>query len=160
MHLNIGLSLRADARSQVERELVEINIAGDRAHLAAEASDLVGQHAGSGDLDGVVPVVVVVTERIGEIQDCHLGYLGGVLGDVEVSGLHRPLGYGVRNEEEVKFPVNYFGLLDEALVHVGSLRGVLDEVLPVVACRLLEEPLTDSLVNDDQGNFGWFELGC
>ena len=149
MHLNIGLSLRAYERSQVERKLVEINVAGDRTDLAAEASNLVSQHAGSGDLDGVVPVVIVVTERVGEIQDCHLGYLGGVLGDVEVSGLHGPLGYRVRHEEEVKFTVNHFGLLHKALVHVGSLRWVLDEVLPVVASRLLEEPLPHALVDDD-----------
>jgi len=46
---------------------VEIYVARDRANFTAEASDLVSQHAWSGDLDGVVPIVVIVTKRISEV---------------------------------------------------------------------------------------------
>ena len=73
--------------SQVEGELVEVHIAGDRADLGAEASNLVCKHAGCGDLDRVVPVVVVVTERVGEVQDRHLRDLGRILRHVEMSWL-------------------------------------------------------------------------
>lgn len=73
MHLNIGV-LWVEC-SQVEWELVQVDVAGNRTHLAAEASNLVSQHAGSGDLDGIVPVVVVVAKRVREVQDSHLGYL-------------------------------------------------------------------------------------
>ena len=51
---------------------MEVHIAGDRADLGAEASNLICKHAGSWDLDGVVPVVVIVTKRVGEVQDRHL----------------------------------------------------------------------------------------
>ena len=76
------------AASQVEWELVEVDVAGDRADFTAEASDLVGQHAGCGDLDGVVPIVVVVAQCISEVQDGHLRDLGRVLRHIEVSRLH------------------------------------------------------------------------
>ena len=73
--------------SQVEWELVEIHVARDRANFTAEASDLVSQHAWSGDLNGVVPIVVIVTKRICEVKNRHLRDLGRVLGHIEVSGL-------------------------------------------------------------------------
>ena len=56
----------------------------------------------------------------------------------------------MRHKEEVKFTFNDLRLLNEARVDVGSLRRVVNEVLPIVAGRLLEESLTDSLVHDDQ----------
>ena len=61
--------------SQVEGELVEIHIAGDRADLGSEAGNLIGEHAWRRNLNGIVPVVVVVAKSIGEVQDCHLGDL-------------------------------------------------------------------------------------
>ena len=67
---------------------MEIHVARDRANFTAEASDLVSQHARSWDLDGVVPIVVIVTERIGEVQDGHLRYLRRILRYIEVSRLH------------------------------------------------------------------------
>ena len=67
---------------------MEIHVARDRANFTAEASDLVSQHARSWDLDGVVPIVVIVTKRIGEVQDGHLRYLRRILRYIEVSRLH------------------------------------------------------------------------
>ena len=119
--------LTCDA-SQVEWELVEIHVAGDGANFGAEASDLVGQHTWCGDLNGVVPIVVIVTKRICEVKNRHLGDLGRVLGHIEVSGLDRALCHGVRNEEEVKLTVNDFRLLNKAIVNVGTLRRVVNEV--------------------------------
>lgn len=137
---------------------MEVDIAGNRADFGAETSDLVCEHARGGDLDRVVPVVIVVTERVREVEDGHLGYLAGVLGDVEVGRLHRALGYGVRHEEKVELPVDDLRLLHEALVNIGALRRVLDEVLPVVSGRLLEESLANALVHDNERDFGGFEL--
>jgi len=62
----------------------------------------------------------------------------------------------VRNKEEVKLPVNDFGLFNKAIVDVGTLRWVIDEVLTVVLLSLLEESLTDPLVHDDQGDLWSF----
>ena len=67
---------------------MEIHVARDRANFTAEASDLVSQHARSWDLDGVVPIVVIVTKRIGEVQDGHLRDLRRILRYIEVSRLH------------------------------------------------------------------------
>ena len=53
----------------------------------------------------------------------------------------------MRDQEEVEGAVNYLGLLDEAVVHVGTLRRVGDAGINVH----LEESLSDSLVHNDQG---------
>ena len=137
------------AVSQVEWELVEIYVARDRANFTAEASDLVSQHTWSGDLDGVVPIVVIVAQRISEVQDSHLRDLGRVLRHIEVSRLHWSLGYWMRYQEEVKFAINHFWLLYKARIDICTLWWVVDEVLTASVLRLLEESLTDSLINDD-----------
>ena len=67
---------------------MEIHVARDRANFTAEASDLVSQHARSWDLDGIVPIVVIVTKRISEVQDGHLRDLRRILRYIEVSRLH------------------------------------------------------------------------
>jgi len=85
---------------------VQVDIAGDGAHFGAESGNFVGEHARGGDLDRVVPVVVVVAQRVREVQDRHLGDLGRVLSDVEMSRLDRSLGDGVGHEEEVKLSVD------------------------------------------------------
>ena len=54
---------------------MEVHVRWDVADLAAVDGDLVSKHAGSWDLDGVGPVVVVVAESIGEVEN-------GVLGDL------------------------------------------------------------------------------
>ena len=64
----------------------------------------------------------------------------------------------MRHKEEVKLAIHHFRLLNKACVNVGSLGRVVDEVLPIVAWRLLEESLADALVDDDQGDV-WESLG-
>ena len=66
---------------------MEVHIAGDGADLGSESSDLVCEHARRWNLDGVVPVVVVVAQGVREVQDRHLRDLRRVLGHIEVSGL-------------------------------------------------------------------------
>ena len=51
---------------------MEVYIARDGSYFGAEARNLIREHAGGGDLDGIVPVVVVVTEGVGEVEDGHL----------------------------------------------------------------------------------------
>jgi len=70
---------------------VQVHIAWDRAYLRTESSNLVGQHARGGDLDCIVPVVVVVAKRVGEVQDCHLADVRRVFSDVEVGRLDTAL---------------------------------------------------------------------
>ena len=138
--------------SQVEWELVEIHVARDRANFTAEASDLVSQHARSWDLDGIVPIVVIVTKRISEVQDGHLRDLRRILRYIEVSRLHWTLSNGVRNQEEVEFAIYNFWLLNKAIVDVCTLWWVVNEILTASMLRLLEESLADSLINDDQSD--------
>lgn len=71
-----------------------------------------------------------------------------------MSGLDGALGHGVRDQEEIELPVDHFGLFDEAVVDVGALRRVVDEVLAVLLLGLLEESLADTLVHDDQCDLG------
>ena len=134
---------------------MEVHIAGDGADLGAESSDLVREHAGRGNLDGVVPVVVVVAQGVREVQDRHLRDLRRVLGHIEVSGLDGALCHGVRHQEEVKLTVDHFSLLDEASIDVGSLRRVVNEhvvIVVVIAWELLEEALSHTLVHNDEGD--------
>lgn len=131
---------------------MEIHIAGDGTDFGAEASDLVSEHARSRDLDGIVPIVVIVTKRIREVKNRHLRDLGRVLGHVEVRWLDRTLGHRVGHEEEVKLTINDFGLLDEAIIDVGTLWRVVDVVLAVVLLSLLEEPLANTLVHNNQSD--------
>jgi len=56
------------------------------------------------------------------------------------------------DKEEIKLAVNYFRLLNESLIDVGTLGRVIDELLAVVH-GLLEESLTNSLVYDDKRDF-------
>ena len=71
---------------------MEVHVGRNVSDLAAVDGDLVGQHARSGDLDGVSPVVVVVAESIREVQDRVLRNLRSVGGDVEVRWLDCALG--------------------------------------------------------------------
>lgn len=55
----------------------------------------------------------------------------------------------MRHEEEVESAFNNFGLLNEALVNVGSLGWVKDLRLMSVS-SLLKESLSNALVDDDE----------
>jgi hypothetical protein len=99
---------------------VEIHIAGDGTNFGAEASDLVSKHAWSRDLDGVVPIVVIVTERIREVKNRHLRDLGRVLGHVEVGRLDRTLGHRVGHEEEVELTYVDNGYVEQSEVIDGK----------------------------------------
>jgi len=105
MHLNIGLSLFP---SQVEGQLVQIDVGRNGSDFAAESGNLVGEHARRRNLDRVVPVVIVVAKRVREVEDRHLRDLGGVLRHVEVSWLDGSLGHRVRNKEEVELAIDDF----------------------------------------------------
>lgn len=58
------------------------------------------------------------------------------------------------HEEEIEFTVLHLGLLDKAVVDVRALRWVLNEFVALLRLALLEESLTNALVNDDQGDLG------
>jgi hypothetical protein len=60
----------------------------------------------------------------------------------------------VRHQEEVELAINDLRLLNEAGINIGSLRRVVDEVLAIRSSRLLEEALSDALVDDDEGDIG------
>lgn len=69
-----------------------------------------------------------------------------------MSRLHWTLSDGVRNQEEVEFAIDYFWLLNKAIVDVSTLWWVVNEILTASMLRLLEESLADSLINDDQSD--------
>ena len=78
--------------SEVERQLVEINVRRDRSNFRPEPGNLICKHARSRSLDGIIPVVVVVAQRIGEVENGHLADVGRVFRYVEVSRLDTSLG--------------------------------------------------------------------
>lgn len=137
---------------------MEIHIAWDRADLWSETSNLVCQHAGSGNLNRIIPIVVVVAKCVSKVKDSHFGNLWGVFRHVKVSGFNGTLSHRVRNQEEVKFAVNNFGLFDKTLIYICALWGILDEVLTIAAHRLLEESLAHSLVHNNQSDLRGFQF--
>ena len=62
----------------------------------------------------------------------------------------------MRYQEEIEFSINHFWLLYEAIVDVCTLWWIINEVLTTSVRRLLEESLTDSLINDDQSDLRGF----
>ena len=144
-----GTSPRWDGteRSQEERKPMEIHVRWDIADFTSVNGNLVSQHARSRDLDRVSPVVVVIAESIGKVENCVFGDVRGVRGNVEVSWLDGSLSNGMRHQEEIEGSIDDFSLLDEAVIDVGSLRRVGNGGVH----SLLEESLSDSLVHDDQG---------
>lgn len=137
---------------------MQINVGGNGSDFGAEACDLVSEHAWGGNLDGVIPVVVVVAKSVCEVENSHLADLGVIFSHVEMSRLHTTLSHRVGHQEEVKSTIDHFALLHEALVNVGALRWVINESLAIVALGLLEEALAHALVDDDERNFGPLHL--
>lgn len=129
---------------------MQVNIARNGANFGAEASNLVSKHAGSRNLNGIVPVVIVVAQSVGEIQNGHLADIARIFGHVEMSRLDRTLCHGVRNKEEIKFAVNNFTLLNETLVHICTLRRIVNEGLVLLVLCLLEETLAHALIYNNQ----------
>ena len=66
---------------------MQVDVGGDVSDFASVDGDLVSKHAGSRDLDGVRPVVVVVAECVREVKDRFLRNTRRVFSNVEVSGL-------------------------------------------------------------------------
>ena len=67
--INVELLSSKCISSEEVQQLVEVEVVWDVADLASIDGDLVCEHAGSGDLDGVGPVEVVVAEGVREVQD-------------------------------------------------------------------------------------------
>lgn len=132
---------------------MEVYVGRYRANFRSESGNLICKHAWSGSLDCIVPVVVVIAQSVGEIQDCHLADVRRVFGDVEVCRLHTALSHRMGNQEEVKLTIDNFRLLDEALIDVGTLGWVVDELLTVIH-SLLEESLANSFVHNNESNLG------
>lgn len=129
---------------------MQVYIARDRSNFAAESGNLVGQHAGSRNLDRIVPIVVVVAQCVGEVQDGHLTDVGRIFSHVEMGRLNTALGHAVGHQEEVELAIHHLALLHEALVDVSTLRRVVDESLAGAGLGLLEESLANALINDNK----------
>lgn len=139
--------------SQVEGKLMQIDVTWNSTDFRAETSDFVCKHAWRWDLDSVVPVVVIVTKSVGEVENSWLRDLRRVLGNIEMSWLHGTLGDWMWDQEEVKLTIFNFRLLDEACIDVGSLRRVLDELVALLGLSLLEKSLSHTFVNNDECYF-------
>jgi len=133
---------------------MKVHIARNGANFGAESGNFVSEHARCGNLDRIVPVVVVVAKCVGKVEDRHLRDCGRVFGHVEMCRFHAALCHRVRYEEEVELAIYHLRLLDEACINVGSLWWVVNVVLTVRATRLLEEALAHTLVYDDQSDLG------
>jgi hypothetical protein len=133
---------------------VKVYVWWDCANFRPESGDLVCKHARRRSLDGVIPVVVVVTQRISEVQDSHLADVRRVFSYVEVGRLDTALSHWMRNKEEIELAVNDLRLFYEALIDVGALGRIVDKLLAVVH-GLLEESLADSLIYNNKSDLGW-----
>ena len=147
------MGMFSSGSSKIEGKLVHVNAWRDISDLTSVDGNLVGQHAWCWDLDGIRPVVVVVTKSVGEVEDSILGDQGGVLGDIEMSGLHGSLGNLMGHEEEIEFAVDDFWLLNEPSINISTLRWVENLSLWMAwASSLLKESLSNSLVDNNEGN--------
>ena len=81
--------------------LTEDDLAGLLAEVLEELSDLVGVHAGGGDLDRAGPVKVVVAQVEGQLLYHRLGHRAVVVRHVEVRRQHTALGCRLRHQVEV-----------------------------------------------------------
>ncbi len=134
---------------------MKVDIRRDVADLAAIDGDLVSQHAWCGNLDRIWPVVIIVTECIGEVKDGILRDERGVLCNIEMGRLNSTLGNRMRHEEEIESALNDFGLLYKAMVDIGSLRWVKDlRLMRAWLSSLLKESLSNALVDDDECDMG------
>lgn len=109
------------------------------------------QHARSGNFNSIVPVIVTEAEGVRKVHDRLLREARRILRDKEVGRPDRSLRHAVRHQEKVEGSVDHLGLLNEFLIDVSSLRWVVN-VIASVKDALLEEPLFDALVYDDQGD--------
>jgi len=64
------------------------------------------------------------------------------------------LGDRMRYEEEIELAILDLGLLDETGVDVCALRWILNKFVTLRSLSLLEETLTDALVNDNERDLG------
>lgn len=141
---------------------MEVHVGRNVADLTAVNSNLVCEHARRRNLDRVRPIIIIVAQSVREVEDGIFGDFRRVKCHVEMRRLHSALRNGVRHKEEVKRAVNDFGLLNEAVVDVRSLRRVRDgrvaTTLPVSTVTLLttelEESLTHALIHNDQSGLG------
>ena len=131
---------------------MKINVRRYSSDFRSKASNLVCKHTRSWCFNGVIPVVIVVAQSISKVQNGHLADVGWILRNVEVSRLDTSLSNWVRHQEKVEFSVNNFRLFYKALIDVGTLRRIIDELLAVIH-GLLEKSLTDSFVYDNERNF-------
>jgi hypothetical protein len=62
----------------------------------------------------------------------------------------------MRDKEEVETSFNDLRLLDESVIHIGTLRWVQDvsSVRTWVVSRLFEESLSHTLIDDDECGMG------
>ena len=56
------------------------------------------------------------------------------------------------DKEEIELSILDFTLLDEASIDVSTLRRVLDKLITLGSLSLLEESLSNALVDDNQGD--------
>ena len=87
---------------------MKIHVRWNVTDLTSVDGDLVRKHTRCRNLDGISPVVVVVAESVGEVQDCILGYLGCVGSDIEMSWFYSSLSHRVRNKEKVEGSIHDF----------------------------------------------------
>ena len=111
--------------------------------------DLVSVLAWRRHLDGTAPVEVEVAQVVGQRLQLLLVHLRVVVGHKEVHWQHTSLRSLLADEEEVVGVVVVFSsALDDLGVDDGSRRRIGDVVLTS------EESLVDSLVDDDESDFG------
>jgi hypothetical protein len=137
---------------------LQVQVLRDVTDLSSVHSDLVSKHTRCGDLDSVSPIVIVVTEGIGEVEDSVFGEEGCVFCDVEMSRFSSSLCDGMGDQEEVEFSINNFSLFNEPGINISSLRRIDN-----VSSSDLEESLSDSLVDENESDlrgFGhsWWEI--
>lgn len=117
------------------------------ADVHVELRDLVCVHARSGHLDRTRPVEVVVAQVEGQLLDHFLLQGGVVESNVEVGWQDTPLGCELGHQVEIILDVRVI-ILHDLVVNQAPRRWVLNGSI----FTLNKEPLSDSLVDDDNSD--------
>ena len=146
------------SRSEIEGQSMHIDSIRDVSYFSPVNGYLISQHTRSRHFDRIWPVVVIITQSIGEIQDRFFWNLWSILHHVKVGWFDLTLSCLVRNQEEVKLAIFFLWLLYKSRINICSLR----RVWYLRFNTNLEKSLSDSFVHKNESNIRFFNfaLSC
>jgi|LauGreDrversion4_2_1035121.scaffolds.fasta_scaffold1607291_1 hypothetical protein len=128
---------------------MQIDVAGNVSNLTSINCNFVCKHAWSWNFYGICPVVVIVTEGICKVENSILWNIRSILRNIKVGRFYCSLSNRMRDQEEVKFSINYFTLFNKSCINICTLSWISYSSISTV----LEKSLSNSFIYNDQCYF-------